>query len=144
MSTAQMTSGAGGCLCKSVQYEVCGPLRSVLYCHCDQCRKTSGHYVAATACSSADLRIRADEGLRWYRSSPTAERGFCASCGSSLFWRPTGEDYICIMAGTLDTPTGLQASGHIFVEMAADYSVLADGLPQYEGEDPRAWASERE
>jgi len=144
MSTEQTTSGTGCCLCKSVQYEVHGPLRSVLYCHCEQCRKTSGHYVAATACKVADLHIRVDESLCWYRSSPEAERGFCSGCGSSLFWRPTGENYICIMAGTLDTPTGLQASGHIFVEMAADYSVLADGLPQYEGNDPRAWADEHE
>ncbi len=142
MSTEQTTSG--GCLCKSVQYEVRGPLRSVLYCHCEQCRRTSGHYVAATACGTADLRLLADKSLRWYRSSPTVERGFCSTCGSSLFWRPEAEDTICIMAGTLDRPTGLQASGHIHVEMAADYYVLADGLPQYEGNDPRAWANERE
>ncbi len=140
MSTEQTASG--GCLCGAVQYTVGGPLRPVLYCHCDQCRKTSGHFVAATACDSENLHVGVDNGLRWYRSSPMAERGFCSSCGSSLFWRADGEDYICIMAGTVDRPTNLQASGHIFVENASDYYRISDNLPQYEGADPKAWAIE--
>ncbi len=143
MSMEPTTKISGSCLCGAVQYTVSGPLRSVLYCHCEQCRKTSGHFVAATACSNEDLQVSDDRDLRWYRSSPMAERGFCATCGSSLFWRPD-DNYICIMAGTLDRPTGLQASGHIFVEMASDYYEIADGLPTYEGGDRRAWADERE
>lgn len=43
MSTEQTASATGSCLCTAVQYEVSGPLRSVLYCHCEQCRRTSGH-----------------------------------------------------------------------------------------------------
>ncbi|WP_442475962.1 GFA family protein [Roseovarius litorisediminis] len=38
----------GSCQCGAVRYEVAGPLRQVVGCHCSQCRKTSGHYVAAT------------------------------------------------------------------------------------------------
>ena len=38
----------GSCLCGGVEYELHGPLRDVLACHCIQCRKTSGHYWAAT------------------------------------------------------------------------------------------------
>ncbi len=30
----------GGCLCGAVRYEVRGPLRPVVYCHCAQCRRT--------------------------------------------------------------------------------------------------------
>jgi hypothetical protein len=36
------------------------------------------------------------------------------------------------MAGTIDTPTGLDAVEHIFVADASDYYELADGLPQFE------------
>lgn len=43
MSTEQTASATGSCLCTAVQYEVSGPLRSVLYCHCEQCRRASGH-----------------------------------------------------------------------------------------------------
>jgi hypothetical protein len=37
----------GGCLCGAVRYEVRGPLRPVVYCHCTQCRRTSGHFSAS-------------------------------------------------------------------------------------------------
>ena len=35
------------------------------------------------------------------------------------------------MAGTLDTPTGLAATAHIFVASAADYYAIGDGLPMF-------------
>jgi hypothetical protein len=37
---------------------------------------------------------------------------------------------MCIMAGTLNPPTGLEAKGHIFVADAGDYYHIDDGLPQ--------------
>ncbi len=127
------TTKSGGCLCGAVRYEVRGPLRPVVYCHCSQCRKTSGHYVAASACDAADLILLADQGLRWYDSSPRAERGFCAACGGNLFWRPKDGDRVSIMAGTIDLPTGVHAVAHIHTDSASDYHDIADGLPQYAG-----------
>jgi len=120
----------GRCLCGSVQYEVRGPLRPVVYCHCEMCRRTSGHFVAATACARQDLVLRSSATLQWYQSSTTARRGFCGQCGSNLFWEPLGESRISIMAGTLDSPTGLTAQGHIFVAEAGDYYRITAGLPQ--------------
>ena len=134
MSTTQTTEFTGSCLCGAVRYEVHGPLRPVDYCHCTQCRKSSGHFVAATACHPEHLTLTREESLRWYRSSETAERGFCADCGSSLFWRPSHGRHVSIMAGTLDGPTGLRDTEHIFVADAGDYYRIADGLPQYDGD----------
>lgn len=136
MSTKQTPDASGGCLCGGVKYEVTGALLPIVYCHCEQCRKTSGHFVAATSCDPEHLVLHADEELRWYRSSTRAQRGFCQRCGSSLFWRPDGKSYICIMAGTLTLPTALSPSAHIYVHMASDYYSLDDGLPQYEEEFP--------
>ena len=131
MSTEPITSASGACLCGSVKYQVDGPLRPVVYCHCEQCRRTSGHYVSATACSPKHLTITAEDGLRWFRSSSHTRPAFCASCGSSLFWRPYHGEYVSIMAGTLDGPTGLKAVKHIFVPAVADYYSIHDGLPQH-------------
>jgi hypothetical protein len=131
MSTEQTTKASGACLCGSVTYEVSGPLSGVIYCHCAQCRKTSGHYFAATSCERVDLSITKDEGLRWYQSSPEAERGFCEHCGCSLFWRHKDAPSISIMPGSLDLPTGLKADAHIFVDNASDYYTIDDGLPQH-------------
>jgi len=34
-----------------------------------------------------EVTFQSDKTLKWYRSSDWAERGFCGTCGSSLFYR---------------------------------------------------------
>ena len=123
----------GSCLCGAVTYTVSGPLRPVIACHCRQCRKTSGHHVAATSAPRESVAIRGE--VTWYRSSPGARRGFCPTCGSNLFWDGPGT-HLSIFAGTLDAPTGLRIKGHIFCADRGDYYEIADGLPKVEGADP--------
>jgi hypothetical protein len=127
-----MTTGtethSGGCLCGGVRYIVSGPLRGVVACHCAQCRRTSGHYAAMTSAPSVSLELTSSSSLTWYRSSAAAERGFCSTCGSNLFWRQFGSDTTSITAGTLDTPTGIAMEQHIFVADKSDYYTLNDDL----------------
>ncbi len=117
----------GSCECGAVHYVLTGSLRPVVGCHCTQCRKTSGHYVAATQSATSDFTVTQDRGLKWYRSSPNAERGFCVTCGSSLFWREDGSDHISIMAGTIDAPIGLRMDRHIHADDKGDYYELPGG-----------------
>jgi hypothetical protein len=124
----------GGCLCGGVRYRIDGPLREVIGCHCSQCRRTSGHFVAATRAALKDVHLLSDATLRWYESSAEAQRGFCSRCGGNLFWKPrpqVGEiPMLSIMAGTLDTPTGLRFMQHIFVADKSDYYHIDDAVPQ--------------
>ena len=113
-------------------YEVRGPLRDVVACHCTMCRKTSGSFVHTTAARLSDFRLTERRGLSWYRSSPSRGRGFCNICGSSLFAQDDGAEKIFISAGTLDGPTGLKLAAHIFVADKSDYYRLDDGLPRYD------------
>ena len=96
----------GSCLCGAVTFELHGHLRPVVACHCTQCRKTSGHYSAATELDRSRLRITCDDGLRWYRSSDRAQRGFCSTCGSSLFWQADGAESVSMEAGAIDGAIG--------------------------------------
>ncbi|MGO9513724.1 MAG: GFA family protein [Steroidobacteraceae bacterium] len=128
--TAVETTHTGGCLCGGVRYRIHGPLRGVIACHCSQCRRTSGHYVAMTSAPSANISLTASDSLIWYKSSQRAERGFCGVCGGNLFWRPFGEDRIAITAGTLDTPTNITLTEHIFVADKSDYYMIDDDLPK--------------
>ncbi|MBV8854534.1 MAG: GFA family protein [Sinobacteraceae bacterium] len=123
----------GGCLCGGVRYEVDVPLRDVVTCHCSQCRRTSGHYVAATGAPTEHVKLLSDSTLSWYSSSAQARRGFCNRCGGNLFWRPADDSgsWTSIMAGTLDMPTGLHTTEHIFVADKSDYYQLDDELPQH-------------
>lgn len=110
----------GSCLCGGVHYTVTGALRPVIACHCTQCRKTSGHYVAATQVARSDLTIEG-ETLVWYRSSEIASRGFCSRCGGNLFWQRHGSDRTSIFAGTLDGPTGLFMESQLYADDKGDY-----------------------
>ena len=51
--------------------------------------------------------------------------------GSNLFWKPDHGKHWSIWAGSIDRPTGLQASQHIYVHMKSDYYDIDDGLPQF-------------
>ena len=120
----------GGCLCGSVTYKTNGKLRSIVACHCNQCRKTSGHYVAATQVEFSSIQIF-QKSLTWFRSSKKAERGFCSTCGSNLFWREIGSPFISIFAGTIDGPTGLKMEQQLYVDSAGDYYDVP-GIPVIE------------
>ena len=126
----------GRCLCGAVKYEVVGPLRDVLVCHCEECRRWQGHVSAMTAADREDLVLVEDRGLRWIqspRSEARARRGFCCECGSSLFWDAPDRKTISIGAGTIDGPTGLRVASHWYVSQAGDYYELPDdGLPRHE------------
>jgi hypothetical protein len=126
----------GGCLCGAVRYEVRGPLRDVLLCYCSECRRWSGHAFAATAAARGDLELVDERGLRWLASPASdthARRGFCAECGSGLFWDAPDRDYVAVSAGSLDPPTGLRLAGHVYTSQAPDwYALPDDGLPRSE------------
>jgi hypothetical protein len=121
---------SGSCLCGGIRYEISGPLRDVVECHCAMCRKSHGHVAAYTAAPKAALRLLESATLRWYASSDFARRGFCSACGSSVFWERTAADSVSIAAGTLDPPTGLATKMQIFVEDAGDYYTIRPDVPQ--------------
>lgn len=123
----------GSCLCGAVKYQVNGSLRPVIACHCVQCRKTSGHYGAATAAARGDLRIAGD--VKWYASSDSAKRGFCPDCGSSMFWDGGGEN-VSIWAGTLEGQVDVRMAGHIFIADKGAYYEINDDLPMADQDDP--------
>jgi hypothetical protein len=117
----------GSCLCGGVRYEVHGPLRPVVACHCLQCRKQTGTYMSATAANDRDLKIVSGDTLAWFRSSDEAKRGFCNACGSVLFWKGDGRDYTAIAAGSIDGKLDVPFEGHIFCDFAGDYYEIAGG-----------------
>ena len=131
MSNVRNPERYGGCLCGDVRYRLTGTLRPVMYCHCSQCRRASGHFIAATSVVKKDLVIETDVGLAWYASSDFASRGFCKSCGSSLFWSSRYQDDIAIMVGSLDHTEDLEVAGHIFVNDKGCYYELDDDLPKH-------------
>ena len=121
----------GSCLCGAVTFRTTGPLRGVVYCHCSQCRKQTGHFYAATDIAEDRLDIRGEANMAWYAASPSARRAFCTTCGSALLWKRNGSDHVSLMAGLFDSPSGLEEKAHIFVADKGDYYQITDQLPRY-------------
>ena len=123
----------GSCECGKVQFEFETSRKEVTVCHCTQCRKTSGHLWAATRTEFASLTFTTDETLTWYASSDWARRGFCAACGSSLFYQMNDESGIGIAAGSLDNPPkDFKVAKHIFVKDKGCYYDINDPVPVLE------------
>lgn len=127
MTHSTQVEFTGQCLCGQIRFHgTWDDSNDLKACHCGQCRRWSGHYWAAILPSS--LTIQGEP--KWYRASDTARRGFCGTCGSSLFWQRDGSQIIDVAGGAIDGPTGLRLLGHIFTGDKGDYYDIADGLPQ--------------
>jgi hypothetical protein len=122
----------GQCICGAVRFEVRGPLRNVVLCHCTECRRWTGHAWPATSAPFDELDFSEERGLRWIDSPDSeydARRGFCSECGSSLFWQVPGSRIVSIAAGCLDAPTGIRTVKQIWVDSAGDYYELDERIP---------------
>lgn len=127
---------SGKCLCESIAYEIDGPVRDVINCHCSRCRRNTGHFMAATAAARDDLTIIGDT-LRWYNATDDVQYGFCGNCGSTLFWRTARRpETVSIAAGTLTPPTGLKTTTAIFTDFGSDYHVYNDAVDSYPEDVP--------
>ena len=122
----------GSCLCGAVRFNVEGEIPGPDACHCTMCRKHSGHYFASGDVSKEALTIEGEDRLGWYRSSERIRRGFCKTCGSSLFWDPMDSDKIAVAMGPFDETTGTRLHRHIHTADKGDYYDIADGLPQHD------------
>ncbi|MDW3176206.1 MAG: GFA family protein [Acidimicrobiia bacterium] len=136
-----MNQGAptGGCLCGAITYHVDGPLRDVLHCHCLNCRKISGNFVASSGSATEDLTISDAEGaLRWFDLG-YARYGFCSTCGSSLFWQGAEHaDRTSIQAGSLDDASAISLVGVWFADEAQSHVLVDESVPHFAGNDDGA------
>lgn len=123
----------GKCLCGAVRLEVNGELEhSAEACHCSQCRRQSGHFLAAVNVRRKALKIHGSDRITWFQSSEKVRRGFCSVCGSSLFWKPTIDEYefTAVAMGLFESPTGTRIAKHTFVKDKGDYYEITDNVPR--------------
>ena len=135
-------SQSGSCVCGAVTFTVTTPVTETGACHCGMCRKWSGGVFLGIQVPKGGLQIEGEDNLSVYTSSPWAERVFCKTCGSSLFYRVTapgpmnGEMHVGM--GTFDDPSGIALTGEIYIDRKPDgYAFAGEGrhlMTQAEGE----------
>ncbi|MEB8387703.1 GFA family protein [Rhodobacteraceae bacterium KMM 6894] len=118
----------GHCLCGNVTFQTEITPQGASACHCGQCRRQTGHFWASAYVPRDALNVTGE--VTWFAASDAAKRGFCAKCGTLLFWTAHDEDTISFSLGGLDMPTDLRLTKHIFTADKGDYYDINDGLPQ--------------
>src|SRR5882757_276630 len=74
----------GSCLCGAVRFVATGQPESVVWCHCESCRKHSGAPVSVFVAFKRNAYVVTEGQITKFNSSPGRWRGFCAGCGSTL------------------------------------------------------------
>lgn len=94
----------GGCQCGAIRYRVDGELETPHLCHCRMCQKAAGNYFMPLAFAPGDRLTLTRGEVSWYHSSDPVRRGFCAHCGTPLFFDTLQSDGLAVTLGSLDEP----------------------------------------
>lgn len=125
---------AGGCHCGAIRFESSGEPEHVALCHCGDCRASSGApMVAWAAFPEGELTLLQGEPTR-YSSGGTAQREFCGTCGTGLFYRNEAvlPGLVDIQAATFDDAGTLPPGAHIQVAERLDWMKTQHELPAFE------------
>lgn len=123
----------GTCLCGAVSFAMAAPSKWVAHCHCTLCQRAHGAaFVTWVSADESRVTVADSSGrLRWFSSSPHAQRGFCARCGSTLFFRSSkwpGELHIA--RANFIGPVDRQPQVHAYYDTHVNWLELNDSLPR--------------
>ena len=95
---------SGSCLCGAVRFKTRGPLRGVIYCHCSQCRKQSGHFYAATNVADENITIAGTDKHHLVRSVFVCQTRLLQDMRLGAVLEAGQDAYISVLAGLFDEP----------------------------------------
>lgn len=134
MDTRQSVNGS--CFCGAIGFTATLPSKWCAHCHCSMCRKSHGAgYVTWVGFEDGQVSItRGGDQLNWFDSSPGAQRGFCKTCGSSLFFRSerwAGELHIAL--GCMDDEIDRLPQANVFFDTHVAWMPVDATLKQVGG-----------
>ncbi|MEG3180362.1 GFA family protein [Sphingomonas sp. LT1P40] len=130
MNRREITA-TGGCQCGAVRYRATAMLDNAHICHCRMCQKAVGNIFAA-------LVAAPDDAIEWtrgtpatFRSSEHVDRGFCAACGTPLFYHGLESGRTNFTIGSLDAPAAFPPKTQMGAEARMPWFAT---LPEVEDE----------
>ncbi len=124
----------GSCLCGAVKIEAKTVSKSVGACHCNMCRKWTGGPLLAVDCGN-DVNFEGENNIAVFDSSEWAERGFCAKCGSHLYYRLKQNKQYIMPVGIFDQREDLNFDHQIFIDEKPSYYCFANETRNLTGEE---------
>ncbi|MDN3646348.1 GFA family protein [Pontixanthobacter aestiaquae] len=123
----------GKCLCGAVTIVVAQMKPHLDICHCDMCRRWGG--MAFMGISGKSFTLSGEEHVTSYPSSQWAERAFCNTCGSNLWYRFTPDDHYSFLAGLFDLPDNIGFLQQIFIDEKPGYYDFVQQCPMKTGSE---------
>jgi hypothetical protein len=121
----------GSCFCGAIRFELRFPILFHVHCHCNYCRMAQGAaFVTWVGFEEEQFRyLQGGELITWYKSTRESRRGFCPTCGSTLFYRSSvspGE--IHIARPYITSPLPDLPDAHVFFDQRVDWFTIHDDL----------------
>jgi len=111
----ELAEANGHCICGKVEVHVKKLNPHVGACHCRMCRNWgSGPYMEFN-CGN-DVAFTGEEHISVFSSSEWAERGFCSTCGTHLYYRLKESRDHLVSVGLFDKTEGFQFDNQVFVD----------------------------
>ncbi|ASP40803.1 aldehyde-activating protein [Bacterioplanes sanyensis] len=115
------------CLCGQAKLDVQHDIKEVGVCHCSMCRRWGGGPFLAV---HVGAEVKLDGPISRYQSSDWANRGFCAQCGTHLFYQLNDSQEYVIAAGLYDANTELAMTSQIYIDQKPPYYEFANDTPK--------------
>ena len=119
------TERRGRCLCGTVRIAIKTTSNHVSACHCSKCRRWGGGPLLVFECGSK-VQFDNTDNISVFSSSDWAERGFCRTCGSHLFYRLKKEGHYWVPVGLLDETEPLVLDQQIFIDEKPSFYSFAN------------------
>lgn len=110
-----MNTKNGSCLCGKVQVTVSPQKKTFDACHCGMCRKWGGG-PALMIDGGKDISFKGQENITVFSSSDWAERAFCKSCGTHLYYHLKGSKFHAFPIGLFDGVSDFKFEVQIFID----------------------------
>jgi hypothetical protein len=126
----------GSCFCGGVEYEVSKPIKFVAHDHCSICRRISGSAFVTWCGVKADQfkLISGAHLISSFKSTSEAERQFCRTCGTHLFFRSSHwEGEVHFTLATIKQSMDELPKAHVFYSDKVAWLEINDELLKYGG-----------
>ncbi|MEX2277638.1 MAG: GFA family protein [Cucumibacter sp.] len=134
---------SGGCQCGAVRFRATPMLDNAHICHCRMCQKAVGNFFAALVAAPNDALTFTRGTPSVFLSSEHVQRGFCAKCGTPLFYKSLTGKHTTLTIGSLDNPRAFPPKLQDGVESRLPYfaslhAIESETTTEHESE---AWAA---
>ncbi len=122
------------CLCDQINTEAESASENIGACHCSMCRKWSGGPLLAIDCND-QVTFSGEEKIAIFNSSEWAERGFCSTCGTHLFYRLKQNNQYIMPVGLFENEAGFTFDHQIFIDEKPSYYCFSNQTKNMTGEE---------